>query len=210
MFGFYRLSLVNYRRIRSQQGSDMRKKMIHLIIIGGTGRNIGKTEFVCGLIQRHSSQHQTYGLKVSAIFPDEMHCHGGDKPAGNEGNLFEEINRDSFKDTSRMLRAGAKRVFFLCGDNEDIISGFEYYLGLIPDGGVIVCESNSLAEYIDPGLYVMIRTASTITKERARKNLGKADLVVTSTGQGGFPELEEVMYSPKKGWFLKKRVKPVP
>src|SRR6056297_165204 len=98
--------------------------MLHdpnLLIVGGTGRNVGKTEFVCRLIEKISRTEVVYALKVSAIFPDEEIYHGNHDGEESVHHLFEETRMETGKDTSRMLQAGASRVFYLRGDDNTIL-----------------------------------------------------------------------------------------
>lgn len=55
--------------------NDMLKNK-RLLVVGGTGRDVGKTEFVCKLMGKISEYRPVYALKVSAIFPDEELYHG--------------------------------------------------------------------------------------------------------------------------------------
>ncbi|MFT5702192.1 MAG: hypothetical protein ACI8ZB_005103 [Desulforhopalus sp.] len=99
-----------------------------LIVIGGTGRNVGKTEFVCTLIEKFSSQLPIYALKVSAIFSDEEIFHGTHSEDEPNFQLFEETRLTTEKYTSRILRAGATRVFYLRSDDLKIQAGFLAFL----------------------------------------------------------------------------------
>ena len=108
------------------------ERLDNLLIVAGAGRNVGKTEFVCRLIEKHSSQSDIYGLKVSAIHPDEAIYHGDHSKQRFTANLFEETRYDLDKDTSRMLRAGAKKVYYLQGDDEQIRFGFQEFHSMIP------------------------------------------------------------------------------
>jgi hypothetical protein len=174
-----------------------------LLIVGGAGRNVGKTEFVCRLIEKFARQQEIYGLKVSSIFPDEELYHGthpGDEPARH---LFEETRTDTSKDTSRMLRAGAARVFYLRSDDAGIKEIFSLFLGQLPEGALIVSESNSLSQFVRPGLHVMVRAVDGQVKPRARAQLEGADLVVVSDGVSGFPELDRIELDGNREWQLK-------
>ena len=182
------------------------KKDIHLIIIGGTGRNVGKTEFVCRLISRVSNSYDVYALKVSAMFPDELLYHGDHSGIHSEmegsSQLFEETRIDSPKDTSRILFAGARRVFFLRSEENGIGSAYEDFRKIIPPQSVVVCESNSLDTFVCPGLRVMVKTADGVIKKRAVSRLQKADIVVVSDGESGFPELDRIQYTRDYGWEI--------
>lgn len=173
-----------------------------LLIIGGTGRNTGKTEFVCRIIEKFSAQTDVFGLKVSSIFPDEELYHGSHSVNEPEYGLFEETRYETKKDTSRMLRAGAKRVFYLRGDDQVIKESYIFFCDQLPHDAIIVCESNSLAQVVKPGLFLMVRSSSGSIKPRAVEQLEKADLVIVSDGTSGFPEIDLIELKSDSGWHL--------
>ncbi len=161
----------------------------NLVIIGGSGRNVGKTEFVCRLIARLSTTNTIYGLKISAIYPDEGIFHGNHGRSDVHSAIFEETRADTGKDTSRMLRAGAARVFYLRSEDKGILSAYRRWRRRVPADAAIVCESNSLAMYVRPAIYIMITKAAGVVKPRAQKMLEQADMVVFSDGKSGFGDL---------------------
>ena len=173
-----------------------------LLIVGGSGRNVGKTEFVCRLIQKISTRHEVFALKVSAVFPDEETCHGDHAGDTSNGCLFEEIRRDTAKDTSRMLRAGACRVFYLRSGDAGILNGFVEFKRQVPPDSVIVCESNSLVRFVNPGLFILVKAKQGSVKARVRSLLDRADMVVISRGEAGFPELERIALNQNNSWML--------
>ena len=176
------------------------KKQTNLLIVAGAGRNVGKTEFVCRLIAQISRQIDIYGLKVSAIHPDEAIYHGDHATQTFTTNLFEERRSDLDKDTSHMLRAGAKQVYYLQGDDEQIRTGFQEFQSRIPLSAPVVCESSSLWKYVQPGLLVLIKSTTVETKPRALEIAEHASLIVESDGLSGFPQLESITYSDIHGW----------
>jgi hypothetical protein len=179
----------------------------HLLIVAGTGRNIGKTEFVCRLIDKISSRHEIYALKVSAVYPDEGNYHGNHSEDLSKGYLFEESQRDTAKDTSRMLRAGARKAFYLQSDSAGIARGFNDFRKLIPHKAVIVCESNSLWQYVKPALLILVSSADEAIKPRALPLLKHADMIVVSDKISGFPELDRIELSDTSKWFLNNQLK---
>ena len=181
-----------------------------LLIAGGTGRNVGKTEFICRLIKKISTKRPVYAIKVSAIFPDEELYHGNHSVDESDLCLVEEINRTTDKDTSKMLRAGAVRVFYLRTDNSGIKAGFDQFLRHIPENAVVVCESNSLGQFVQPALSIMVKPVSGRIKQRAIAQLECADLIVVSDGVSGFPELESISFSEAIGWEIQKELRPDP
>jgi len=82
-----------------------------LLIISGTGRNTGKTTLACDIISYFSNQIEITGVKISPHF----HKHGKHIESLFESELFNlywEITENSEKDTSRMLKTGAAKVFY--------------------------------------------------------------------------------------------------
>lgn len=174
----------------------------NLLIVGGAGRNVGKTEFVCRLIEKISTTTSIYALKVSAVFPDETIFHGDHSDEETIEQLFEETRRDSPKDTSRMLRAGASRVFYLRGEDSAIALQYTILRRQLPSNCALICESNSLGQYVAPGMHIMVKSTDEAIKPRARKRMALADLIVTSDGISGFREVQCIQYHPGKHWFL--------
>lgn len=174
----------------------------NLIVVAGSGRNVGKTEFTCRLIRRFCGQTDIYGLKVSAIHPDEGIYHGDHSDLDMHANLVEETRYDLEKDTSRMLRSGASKVFYLQGDDEQIKIGFQSFLSRIPPGSVMVCESSSLWQFVQPGLLILVTVPDYEMKPRARMIFDRVSLVVVSDGVSGFPEIEKIQVSESAGWSV--------
>ena len=177
----------------------------HLLIVGGTARNVGKTEFVCRLLRKISRNFPVYGLKVSAIFPDEGIYHGDHASDKTDHPLVEETRSDTSKDTSRMLRAGACRVFYLRSEDDGILAGYKEFRRQLPPDAVIVCESNALGEHLKAGLHIMVNKEEVSVKARAQARLREADLIVVSDGCSGFTELERIHFTPEKKWHIKNR-----
>jgi hypothetical protein len=176
----------------------------NLLVVGGSGRNVGKTELVCRIIQKVSANLAIYALKVSAISPDT-----GVQPAPHRAELgaglFEEHRADTDKDTSRMLRAGADRVFYLHSNGAAIMEHIERFHASVPAGIPVICESNSLYSYINPGLFVLVQGSGTTSKTRIAVDLRQPDLTVVSNGVSGFPESDAIEYRDG-GWWLTGRL----
>jgi len=174
-----------------------------ILIVGGTARNVGKTELTCRIINKISVMGNVYGLKVSAIFPDEGIYHGDHSEESEDQHLFEETRDNTTKDTSRMLRAGAKRVFYLRCEDNCILHAFTRFRKQLPANTAIVCESNSLAEHVQPGLHIMVKKNAGKIKPRAKARLKLADLIIVSDGSSGFAELDQIYYNPVRRWHIK-------
>ncbi|GHV28322.1 hypothetical protein AGMMS4952_11680 [Spirochaetia bacterium] len=139
-----------------------------MILIGGTGRNRGKTVLAEELIRRFKGRFSVVGLKVTTV----AHM-GGVCPRGGAGCgacsiaekyvLAEEPENSvtppsgcSNKDTARLLYAGAERVFWLRSLRSALDEGYRAVLEKIPPGALIIGESNSLREVVNPGCFIMV------------------------------------------------------
>ena len=133
-----------------------------ILLIGSTGRNTGKTLFAESVISRLSTDHRIVGLKVTTIHGDGKKCPRGGEGCGVCGSIdggFElsvEANCDSAKDTSRMLRAGADRVYWLRTRENALADGLEAFLREVTDSELTVCELNTLRSVVEPDLFLMI------------------------------------------------------
>ncbi len=147
----------------------------NILLIAGTGRNVGKTEFVCQCINYFSKQHKLVGLKVT------NHFHEGEE---RTYSLKEEHNSESSKDTSRMLRAGASKVFYCQAEEAYLEKAFTVFLEQIDKDTIVICESGALRNLIQPGKFIVVRNTNLpIVKPKAQRFLNLADLIVTSDGK---------------------------
>lgn len=158
----------------------------NFIIVGSTGRNTGKTEFACRLINQYASQHTIIGVKVVAINRSEGDsCPRGGKGCGvcsslkGDYEITVENDLNPTKDTARMLLAGASKVYFLKVDKNCLEKGFAALLKIIPEGAMVICESNSIRKVFEPGLFLVIKNAEDRTvKESCAEVIQYANKVI--------------------------------
>lgn len=143
-------------------------KTIHMIIpnlllITGTGTKSGKTTIACRIIQQLKNLNIT-AIKISPHFHETT---PGLKTIFEETGyaIYEETNRDTTKDTSRMLNSGASKVYFAKVFDDRLLFVFNKIKDLIPEGIPIICESPALRNYIEPGVFI-IMTSSTTNKQK--------------------------------------------
>jgi molybdopterin-guanine dinucleotide biosynthesis protein A len=85
---------------------------------------------------------------------------------------------------------------------EHLQEGVEALLARIPEGGAIICESNTARRVIQPGLFLVIRPRGSATvKPSAAELLPLADRVVTFSGSGWDLPLEQCHFHQGR-WFL--------
>ena len=69
--------------------------------------------------------------------------------------------QDPVKDTSRMLKAGASKVYFAKVLDNSLLLVFNKIKDLIPEGTPVICESPALRYYVEPGLFLIISSETT-------------------------------------------------
>ena len=158
-----------------------------MLMIGSAGSNIGKTELACALLGKFSKSHSIIGIKVTTIATKDGQCPRGGNGCGVCSSLdgvysiTEETNAESNKDTARLLRVGASRVFWLRVLKKRLGEGLTALLDIIGPGAISICESNSLRYIVEPGLFLMVGcTGSNGWKSSARKVKEHADRIILS------------------------------
>lgn len=171
-------------------------KLPNLLLIGAAERNVGKTTLACQLISKYNDTSIVIGLKITVIKERGNICPRGGKGCGVcsslSGNysISMENNYEGPKDTSKMLKAGAKAVYWLRVLDSSLDEGVERLFSRIYKDQkqkdlCIICESNSARHAIDPGLFFVIKRKGSIKiKESCRKVEDKADKIVIFDNDG--------------------------
>lgn len=180
-----------------------------MLLVGATGRNNGKTEFVCSLLRRYAPTFPVAAAKVTTV------SHGGTGcPRGGEGcgvcasldqpfNLTHEVGGPEGKDTVRMQQAGASPVMWLRARRDALERGAQQLLPTL--GNVSIAESNRMRSCVDPDLFLLIRgSLEEEPKESAAEVLDLADAIVHSDGRQFTPPPESVSLIRGR-WVLKRQ-----
>jgi len=174
-------------------------KIPGMLMVGAGDRNAGKTEFVCSVIRKFSSQHNIIGIKVTAIEDADSGCPRGDDGCGvcpsleGEFCITEETDQQSNKDTCRMLAAGGARVFWLRVLKTHLKEGTIALQEIVGDDAISVCESNSLRQVVEPGLFVMAKGSKTKNcKTSAKAVAGYADRTALFDGNQFDIDIDEI------------------
>ena len=174
-------------------------KISNMLLIGATEKHSGKTELSTNIIKKFHAENDIIGIKATISREGE----------GKKGfSITEEKNRTREKDTSRMLTAGAKRVFWIKSDEESVMDALNNTLEQIPKDVFIVCESNSLRKYIEPAIFLMVsRDQSGEYKKTALQVINYADIIIRSFEESGIikfkPNIENFLTVSKDKWILK-------
>ncbi|MBN1901799.1 NTP transferase domain-containing protein, partial [Candidatus Sumerlaeota bacterium] len=183
----------------------------HILIIGSAGRNSGKTLLTTAIIRRLGNKFPLVGLKVTTIRERGGACPRGGKGCGvcssleGDFQLTEEKNPDLQKDTSRLLAAGASRVFWLRSLRESLESAMKHFLETAPEGCPIVCESNSARTVVDPSLFLMTkRNDEKENKASAKDVLHLADAIIAFEENAFVPSPDDISFI-NGNWALRER-----
>lgn len=150
----------------------------NLVLIGGNGRNVGKTTIGCMLIKELSKKEKVIAIKISNIKPDDSKFHGyHEKSLKGNFEIFEEKGFGD-KDSQRMLEAGALRSFFIRTTDNFVEEAFKSLLEQVDKNSLIVCESNSLRKFVEPKAFVMVGKKEQANKPGAKANFETADFIV--------------------------------
>ncbi len=134
----------------------------NLILIGSAARKAGKTTFASRIILRYAPFTEVVGIKITTIKEDDLGYPGG-KAGGDDHSLeghyqiLEERASSNDNDTGRMLKEGARRVYWLKVRREYLKEGVEAILDRIPDNVCAVAEGTSARSIVEPGLFIVLR-----------------------------------------------------
>ncbi len=187
------------------------RRLDGMLMIGSTGANVGKTELACAILRKYSKQDKIIGIKVTTIEHKDGQCPRGGDGCGVCSSLdgvfciTQESNRDAGKDTSRLLNAGAARVFWLRVLREHLPEGFAALLDVLGPDAVSICESNSLRHVVEPGLFLMVTDPKAGNwKDSAREVKQYASRIIVSDGNGFDLNLDEIELIDGK-WRLREQ-----
>lgn len=173
----------------------------NLLLIAGQQQNVGKTTLACNIISRFSREHSIIALKVTPHFHKDT---GKAEPLleGEGFSIMEEIDNDTQKDTSLMLKSGADKAFLVQSLPEKLDEALNAVFQLIPKESLIVCESAGVREYIEPGVFLALRQLyCKICSIEDDKMFKQADRIVTFTVNGFDMAMDEIEVN-KNTWKL--------
>lgn len=126
----------------------------NLLIISGKGTKSGKTSMACRIISQYSELGIT-SVKISPHYheatPGLIRISGSDDYV-----IYEEKQKGTNKNTSRMLDAGAAKVYLACVWNCPIVDVFNIIMKNVPTGTPVICESPSLRNFVEPGIFIIM------------------------------------------------------
>ncbi len=171
-------------------------KMDSMLLVGSTTKKTGKTRLACDIIRLFCKTKEITAIKITPA----------DEPSLSQDDfsLTEEKNTTADTDSSRFLRAGAKKAFWLKVKKDSLQKGFDSVLKLISVDSIVVCESTSLRKIIEPGLFLIVkRNNETDLKPSAADVSQFADRIVNFDGENFNINLDEIKLEGSR-WSLNK------
>lgn len=172
----------------------------HMLLIGSSRRNIGKTRLATSIIKANCTYADIIGLKITTIEERTQTCPHGNEDCSVcseiEGNYLirEEKNGSLEKDTSLLLKAGAKKVYWLIVLEDHLDEGARALLDVIPADSVIVAESNRFRLAVEPGFFLMLTNPQKQIKDSAKRVQKFADLIIESDGKQFDYDIDNIGY----------------
>jgi hypothetical protein len=167
---------------------DKRQIINNLLLISGSGRNCGKTTLACEIIKKMTKSDTVYALKISPHFhqlSEKQELLLNQKAF----SIFREADKDSTKDSSRMLQAGAKESLYLQCEDQAVPEVFKQVIKFFPEDAPVVCESGSLAKSIQPGLHLFLGNGN-----KNSKHHDLADRIVHFNGEAFDLNIDQIVF----------------
>lgn len=157
-----------------------RHNIPNLLLIAGTGRNSGKTLLAEKLIKKFSSSEHLVAMKIAPhmhpVSEDEKIMYKSDSLI-----IISEQNPSRSKDSSRMLAAGADKVYYVQVTDDNLEENIPKIIALLGTKWPVICESGGLRNYVRPGLFfIMTSKENTEIKHSVKNLIPVADMVIQS------------------------------
>jgi len=170
----------------------------NIIIVSGTGQNVGKTTFVCLLINKFK-QNSIIAIKVSPHF-HEIKDNNSIILKTENFIIINETNLDGKKDSSKMLVSGAKSVYYIQAKDEYVFEAFEYLQNNFLKNQPIIFESASIAKYVEPAYHFVITSNNQTSTKKSFNNFKNPILIENIDFNFKF-DFENLQLIENK-WFL--------
>lgn len=180
----------------------------NLILIGGSGRNVGKSTLANQIIKNVSKKQPLIGLKVSTFRTGEEQFHGDEHIiAGKSYKITLEEGRIPHKDTAQMVAHGALKAYYLQTNEDFVLDAYnEFEKEFNPDNLPVICESRALRKYIKPGLFLIIIDPSNLKNDSLQfEKLADHILYFKENELTGISELASRVIYNEGSWMISKK-----
>jgi len=171
----------------------------NILLVSGSGRNVGKTSFIRRVITQNISR-QLIAIKITPHFHEAT---SGLVPIAISENyrVFQETDISSGKDSSLFLQAGAEKVFYIQTTDEYLKEAFGLISTQFLTDQPVIIESAVLRTIITPGLYIFIQQQFEKVKPAAIKMQKLADEIIYS--DSGQFSIEPTTITFNQNWKIK-------
>ena len=148
-------------------------------------------------------------LKITVIKEESRICPRGGSGCGvctsldKDFEITEEMDNCSAKDTSKLLAAGASKVYWLRVREDSVTEGMEAILKIIHKTTPVICESNSIMTEISPALFILLKSAAGTGKKKSAAAVeDKADLILETSPESSNFNFSRLQFEDSQ-WILK-------
>ncbi len=171
----------------------------NILLVSGSGRNVGKTTFSTSLIAAFAHQ-KPVAVKVSP----HWHPVSSDDPLlyiPDNLLLIKEQNRTGTKDTSRMLRSGASEVYYVQTIRDDyLMQAFHRIMQPGMETKPIIVESAALGDYIRPAVHFHIDRPGHDVDPSKNRNI-QPDYRINFNGQSFDFDIKRIQWNDHR-WVI--------
>ena len=145
-----------------------------IVVVGGSGRGVGKTALVCGVIAALPAL-DWIAVKITSD------THTPEQPIREESTAGEDT------DTARYLAAGARRAFLLtAADSAAMQTALDGLRQHAPRGANLIFESNRILDFVKPDVCLMVSSAAAQAETKAsfEQAMKSADAILVHSQTG--------------------------
>jgi len=174
----------------------------NILLIAGTGRNVGKTLFACRLIEELACKNELVCIKVSPHF-HKLSAEIEIIRDTENFSIAKENNKKGSKDSNRLFQAGCGKVYYVQAKDDHLPEVLSYFEKIISAETPVICESGGLRDLIEPGLFLMINKENNINiKPRAISYGQLADKWIEFNGDNFDFTAEKIVFTNNE-WKIK-------
>ena len=147
-----------------------------IIVVGGSGRGVGKTALICGLIAALPEFPWT-AVKITG------HNHDHPEP------IWEETEPGHTSDTARYLAAGAERALLVTAPGDDLAALLKELWVKLGPGAHVLFESNRILNHLKPDICLAVNGGPLAERKASFADaMDRADATVVRADQDGIVE----------------------
>jgi len=150
----------------------------NILLVSGSGQNVGKTSFIRRIIALNSDQ-KIAAIKITPHFHEPTR---GLIPLAITANyrIFQETDSTSGKDSSLFLQAGAESVFYIQTSDKYLKEAFGKVSEKVNQEQPVIVESAALRKILKPAFYLFIQSRFEDVKPSSLEVQKLADTIVYS------------------------------